>query len=210
MLKKYIFTKLKKLKIKKLNYLFNQFEIYQTKKREQDKKELIKQFKKVGSGFNLGKDYFIYNPEFMEFGNGFSARDRFRIEAIKEYEGAFFTPQIKIGNNVIFNFDIHIGCSNLIEIGDNCLFGSRIYITDHHHGDTSDGMKNIIVKNRPLISKGSVCIKDNVWVGEGVAIMPNVTIGENSIVASNAVVTKNIPANSVVAGIPATIIKILS
>jgi acetyltransferase-like isoleucine patch superfamily enzyme len=63
--------------------------------------------------------------------------------------------------------------------------------------------------SRPLVSKGAVIIKDNVWIGEGVAIMPGVTIGENSIIATNAVVTKDIPPNCVAAGVPAKVIKII-
>jgi acetyltransferase-like isoleucine patch superfamily enzyme len=94
-----------------------------------------------------------------------------------------------------------------IIICDDCFFASRVYITDHNHGDTSEEMLGIVPNKRPLISKGPVLIKKSVWVGEGVCIMPNVTIGENSIIASNAVVTKDVPANSVVAGVPAIVIK---
>ena len=129
------------------------------------------------------------------------------LETIDSFGNQKFTPSIKIGNNVIFNTDIHIGCINSIVIGDNCLFASRIYITDHQHGETTPGMLNIKPIDRPLISKGPVIIKNNVWVGEGVGIMSNVTIGENSIIATNAVVTKDVPPNCVVAGIPAKIIK---
>ena len=50
-------------------------------------------------------------------------------------------------------------------------------------------------------------IKDNVWIGEGVAIMPNVRIGKNAIIGANAVVTKDVPENTVVGGNPAKIIK---
>ena len=172
------------------------------------KQILIKnKFKKAGINFSIGKDYIIKNPKYIELGDNFSAMDRFRIEAWDFFKGQNFSPKIIIGNNVIFNTDIHIGCINKISIGDNCLFGSRIFITDHHHGTSDFEMLKLSPKDRPLVSKGPVVIKNNVWVGEGVAIMPNVTIGENSIIGSNAVVTKDVPPNCVVAGIPAVVIK---
>ncbi|MBY0487468.1 MAG: acyltransferase [Flavobacteriaceae bacterium] len=191
------------IKNKILKYLFSHFEQF-----EQNKKTaLVAKFKQVGKNFQIGKDFSVHNPKYMEFGTDFSALERFRIEAWDYFQGQNFTPKIKIGNNVIFNTDIHIGCINQIEIGDNCLFASRIYITDHHHGDTSEGMIAIIPAKRPLISKGAVKIENNVWVGEGVVIMPGVTIGENSIIGANSVVTKSVPKNSVFAGIPAKFIK---
>jgi acetyltransferase-like isoleucine patch superfamily enzyme len=168
---------------------------------------LKKQFKRVGSGFGLGKDYSVLNPQYMEFGDGFWASHRFRIEAISTYEDVTFNPAITIGNNVVFNTDIHIGCIEKVEIGNNCLFASRIYITDHDHGDTTSTALSLPPAKRKLSSKGPVIIKDNVWVGEGVAILSGVTIGENAIIATNSVVTKDVPANSVVGGIPAKIIK---
>ena len=168
---------------------------------------LKKKFKTIGHNFKLMNNYTIMNPQYIEIGNNFSAGNRLRIEAWDKYREHNFTPNIKIGNNVVFNTDIHIGCINSIEIGDNCLFASRIYITDHHHGEPTPEMLKLPPIDRPLISKGAVIIKNNVWIGEGVAIMPNVTIGENSIIATNAVVTKDVPANCVVAGIPAKIIK---
>lgn len=200
---------LKKIKNKILGYIFRQFELYQKKKQNQDWQNIILAFKKTGKGLVIGKDYTIRNPHYIEIGNDFSAGDRFRIEAWDKYGEAVFTPNIKIGNNVIFNTDIHIGCINFIEIGDNCLFASRIYITDHHHGEPTTEMLKLEPKDRPLISKGPVIIGKNVWVGEGVAIMPNVIIGENSIIATNAVVTKDVPPNCVAAGIPAKVIRII-
>ena len=133
-----------------------------------------------------------------------------RIEAILEYKEDEFTPSIIIKDNNSFGSDVHIGCIDRIEIGCNCLFASRIYITDHDHGDTSLDSLLLPPAKRKLVSKGPVIIKDNVWVGEGVAILSGVTIGENSIIATNAVVTKDVPANSVVAGIPAKIVKYIN
>lgn len=171
---------------------------------------LKKKFKKVGANFYLGKDYSVLNPEFMEFGDGFCTKERFRIQAIFNYEGQRFSPSIKIGNNVIFNTDIHIGCVDRIEIGDNCLFASRIYITDHDHGETNLKSLRTAPAKRKLISKGPVIIEDNVWVGEGVAILSGVTIGKNSVVATNAVVTKSYPPNVIIGGIPAKILKVIN
>lgn len=201
---------LKKIKNKLMNYFYSQMKYMQSLNEEAELENLKKKFKKVGGNFNLGKDYSVLNPEFMEFGDGFGTKERFRIQAILNYEGQRFSPSIKIGKNVIFNTDIHIGCIDKVEIGDNCLFASRIYITDHDHGDTSLASLKLPPAKRKLSSKGPVIIKDNVWVGEGVAILSGVTIAENCIIAANAVVTKSFPPNVVIGGIPAKIIKVIN
>lgn len=193
-------NKIKRFLLKLLNTML----IY---KQELEFVDLKKRFKDVGENFKLRKDYSIYNPQYMEIGSNFRALERFRIEAFDAYGDQKFYPKIKIGNNVCFNTDIHIGCIDSITIEDNCLFASRILITDHNHGNSTNQTIKISPMNRKLFSKGPVLIKKNVWVGEGVAIMPNVTIGENSIIAANAVVTKNVPPNCIVAGVPAQIIK---
>ncbi|WP_319802284.1 acyltransferase [Flavobacterium sp. N1736] len=189
---------------KLLLILFNRLLHY---KQKVELAEVKNKFKSLGANFKIKKDYSIYNPQYIEIGTDFKASERFRIEAIDKFGDQKFTPSIKIGNNVTFNTDIHIGCINAITIGDNCLFASRIFISDHNHGETTAEMLQMFPMKRPLISKGAIVIKNNVWIGEGAAIMPNVTIGENSIIAANAVVTKDVPPNCVAAGVPAKIIK---
>ncbi|CAM3788432.1 Acyltransferase [Flavobacterium branchiophilum] len=174
---------------------------------KQDRIELKQGFKKIGKNFFIGKDFIVFGTKYIEIGDDFIATDRFRLEALDQYGEGKFTPKVIIGNNVIFNTDVHIGCINRVEIGDNCLFASRIFIIDHHHGEPEAAILHIPPKDRLLVSKGPVIIENNVWVGEGVAIMPNVRIGKNSIIATNAVVTKDVPPNSVVAGVPAKVIK---
>ncbi|MBC5833321.1 acyltransferase [Flavobacterium sp. F372] len=198
---------IKKLKNKIINYLFLQIQDLQRKKEQQQLDVLLKSFKSSGKSFVIGKDYSIKNPQYISFGDNFFALDRFRIEAWDNYQNQNFNPEIIIGNNVVFNTDIHIGCIDKIVINDNCLFGSRIFISDHDHGGFDALLSNIPPVERKLTSKGPVIIQKNVWIGEGVCILANVTIGENSIIASNAVVTKDVPANSIVAGIPARVIK---
>lgn len=169
-----------------------------------------RRFGSVGSNSSIEFPSLITNPQNIFIGDNFSALSRFRIETFSEYQGETFSPRIVIGDNVAFNNDCHLGCINRIEIGNNVLGASRIYISDHYHGSISTEGIKIVPVDRPLYSKGPVIIKDNVWIGEGVAIMPGVTIGCNSIIGANSVVTSDIPENCVAAGVPAKVLKNLS
>jgi acetyltransferase-like isoleucine patch superfamily enzyme len=168
-----------------------------------------RKFASVGSGSYIEWPFILKGSENIHIGDNFSALSCFRIETFTFYEGQIFQPKLLIGNNVSFNNDCHIGCINRVEIGNNVLGASRIYITDHYHGRISPDDLDTIPVLRPLISKGPVIIKDNVWIGEGVSILPGVTIGENVIIGANAVVNKDVPPNTVVAGVPARIVKVL-
>ena len=171
---------------------------------------LRKKFGLMGAGSLIEMPASITNPQNMFIGSNFSALSCLRMETFDVYLDQRFTPKLIIGNNVAFNNDCHIGCINRIEIGNNVLGASRIYITDHYHGSISHlDMENIPVL-RPLSSKGPVIIKDNVWIGEGVAILPGVTIGKNAIIGANSVVNRDVPENGVVAGVPAKLIKYLT
>lgn len=133
-----------------------------------------------------------------------------RIEIITEYNNKKLNPCLKIGERVSINDRVHIGCANYIEIGDDCLFASNIYISDHNHGMYKGDKQSSIfepVIERDLDYDKSIIIGKNVWIGEGVAVLPGAKIGDNSIIGSNAVVIGEIPANSITVGVPAKIIK---
>ena len=170
-------------------------------------KIIERSLKVCGDGFKIGFPCVFYGVEDIEIGNNFNSFARLRLEAFRKHNGFHFRPNIRIGDNVSINYDCHIGCINKIIIEDNVLIASKVFITDHFHGEIDKKALLIPPSKRMLVSKGPVIIKKNVWIGEGVVIMPNVTIGENSIIGANSVVTKDIPANCVVAGIPARIIK---
>ena len=163
--------------------------------------------KSLGQNSSLPNDCIIKNPHCISIGNGFASMYNLRIEAWDMYRGQKFSPEIIIGNNVIFNTDVHIGCINKIIIGNDVLLASRIYIADHSHGKVIKEELSTPPTERELFSKGPVVIEDRVWIGEGVCVLAGVTIGKGSIIGANAVVTRSIPPNSVAAGIPAKVIK---
>ncbi len=169
-----------------------------------------RQFRSIAQTAHVDRHSLVTNPQFISIGEGFNALHHLRLDAIDRYMGKAYTPSIVIGDNVSFNSDCHIGAIDRITIGNNVLLASRVYISDHFHGEISSEALAVIPILRDLYSKGPVVIGDNVWIGEGACILPGVTVGRNAIIGANAVVTKDVPENAVVGGIPAKIIKMLS
>ncbi|MBK0371270.1 LbetaH domain-containing protein [Flavobacterium agrisoli] len=167
------------------------------------------EFKTTGKKYFFQYPLYLHGGKYITIGENFNCGLRLRLEAYDMHLGYFFSPKIIIGNNVSINHDCHIGAINEIEIGDGVLIASKVFITDHYHGEISSDAINIPPSERKLYCKGKVKIENNVWIGEGVAILPNVTIGENSIIGANSVITKDIPKNSVIGGNPARIIRTL-
>lgn len=129
------------------------------------------------------------------------------ITVWSRYRNQQFNPELKIGKDCHIGASNHITCVNRIEIGDGFVSGKWVTITDNGHGDSSYENLTKPVSQRPIISKGSVIIGKNVWVGDKATILPGVTIGDGVIVGANSVITKDIPSYSVVCGNPAKIIK---
>lgn len=135
---------------------------------------------------------------------------RFRLSQIIEQQidesTTIFTPfktnfgkHITIGKNVFINH----GCSFLdlggIYIEDDVLIGPNVSIITENHP--------VNATERKILDLKSVVIQRNAWIGANSIVLPGVIIGENSVVAAGSVVTKNVPANTVVAGVPAKVIK---
>lgn len=93
----------------------------------------------------------------------------------------------------------------LVEIGDDCLFSTEISILTHDGGVKVLNTLNYF-GGQSMDKMGKVKIGDNCFIGRRSTIMPGVTIGDNVIVGTGAIVTKDVPSNTVVAGIPAKII----
>lgn len=114
-----------------------------------------------------------------------------------------------IGDDVQLNDYVHIAAIENVTIKNNVLIASRVFISDHNHGDFNRDVDATVMlppAQRPLSSK-RVLIEESVWIGENVCILPGVTIGRNAIIGAGAVVTKDVPAWSLAVGNPAVVIK---
>jgi acetyltransferase-like isoleucine patch superfamily enzyme len=172
-------------------------------------KKVAKKLKKCGDNFWLANDFEIKNPDCISIGCNFIG-DRFlRIQAWCEYgnQKNATLPEIVIGDNVSIMRNCLISSANRIVIGNGCLLGDNVFITDNLHGSGSKQELKVSPSVRKLYSKGPVVIGDNVWIGRNVCIMPGVTIENGAIIAANAVVTHDVKFESIVAGVPAKVIK---
>jgi len=151
----------------------------------------------------------IRNKKKISIGKNFTTGKGCRIEAI-------YSQKIKkiifIGNNVQINDYVHIGAAELLVIKDNVLIASKVFITDHNHGNYNflhSDAPSVNPIDRKIFSNPTI-IEENVWIGESACILPGVTIGRGSIIGALSVVTKNIPPNSIAVGSPAKVIKIFN
>lgn len=108
---------------------------------------------------------------------------------------------IIMGENVYCNMDCLFLDVNTITIGNNVMFGPRVSLYTAGHPIDAEVRISDLEFGLPIV------IEDNVWVGGSATILPGVTVGKNSIVASGAIVTKDVPANCIVGGNPARVLR---
>ena len=110
---------------------------------------------------------------------------------------------ISIGAKTVLGQDCTISAYQRVEIGRECVIADRVMLIDFDHG--------AVEVERPVrlqgIYKRDVRVGHNVWIGYGACVLRGVTIGDNAIVGTNAVVTRDVPANAVVAGVPARVVR---
>jgi acetyltransferase-like isoleucine patch superfamily enzyme len=117
---------------------------------------------------------------------------------IRVHEG-----EVSIGAKTVIGQECTISAFQHVSIGRECIVADRVMLIDFDHGVTE--------VERPIrlqgIYKRDVRVGHNVWMGYGACVLRGVSIGDNSIVGTSAVVTRDFPANSVLAGVPARLLR---
>lgn len=148
------------------------------------------------------------------FNGTVETEDKKRTELLKELFGSTegnikvepslrcdYGYNIHVGANFFVNFNCVFLDVREIRIGDNCMIAPGVHIYTATHP------VNPVERNKGTEYGIPVNIGDNVWIGGSAVINPGVNIGDNVVIASGAVLTKDVPANVIVGGNPARIIK---
>lgn len=166
----------------------------------------------------------LHHPKGIEAGRGFSLEEGCEIVGLAR-QGVRFGNRCTVGRYAIIrptnvllgpvgdglsvgdNSNIgpyaFVGCSGLIRIGSDVLMGPGVSLLGENH--------NFVDRSRPIRDQGvtreGLTIGDNCWLGAGSVILAGTTIGSGAVVAAGAVVAKDVPADTIVGGVPARVIR---
>lgn len=179
-------------------------------------------FKKP-AGMLLGKNVTFFNMPFITWGNFLKLGDHVYISALGKMGvifgnnvgiGAYsrivvstslnhLGEYIKIGDNVGIGEFAYLGGAGGLEIGNDCIVGQYLSCHPENH-NYSEAHKAYRYQG---VTRKGIKIGKNCWIGSKVTILDGVNIGDNCVIAAGSVVTKSMPANSVIGGVPAKVIK---
>jgi acetyltransferase-like isoleucine patch superfamily enzyme len=166
----------------------------------------------------------LFHPQGIEAGRGFSLEEGCEIVGLAR-RGVRFGDRCTVGRfaiirptNVLLgevgdglavgdNSNIgpyaFIGCSGFISIGRDVLMGPGVNLLGENH--------NFDDLARPIrdqgVSREGITVGDNCWLGAGAVVLAGTTIGPGAVVAAGAVVSKDVPAGTIVGGVPARVIR---
>jgi acetyltransferase-like isoleucine patch superfamily enzyme len=110
-----------------------------------------------------------------------------------------FGKNLTLGKDVFINIGCRFQDTGGITIGDGSLIGHGSTLTTLDHGMNPERRADMV--------PAPIVIGRKVWLGAAVTVVPGVTMGDGAIVGAGAVVTKDVPANAIVAGVPAKLIR---
>lgn len=110
---------------------------------------------------------------------------------------------INIGNNVGLGDFAHLGGAGGLDIGPDCIIGA--YLSCHPENHLFED-PDVLIRHQGVTRKG-IKIGSNCWIGAKVTILDGVSIGDNCVIAAGAVVNKSFPANTIIGGVPAKVLR---
>jgi maltose O-acetyltransferase len=108
---------------------------------------------------------------------------------------------LEIGESTFVNYGCSIAATELVRIGPRCNIGTYVIMMDNDYHRLEPERRNEMPPSAPII------LEENVWLGGRAIILRGVTIGAHSVVGAGSVVTRDVPPRTVVAGIPARVIR---
>jgi acetyltransferase-like isoleucine patch superfamily enzyme len=111
--------------------------------------------------------------------------------------------EVEIGAKTVLGQECTISAYRRVRIGEQCVIADRAMLIDFDHG--------VVEVERPIrlqgIYKRDVVLGSNVWVGYGACFLRGVRVGDNSVIGTYTLVNRDVPANAVVGGIPAKVLR---
>ncbi|HTR76251.1 MAG TPA: acyltransferase [Solirubrobacterales bacterium] len=145
--------------------------------------------------FGRGLELEVSRRGRVSFGRFVWIGDRTKIRC---HEG-----EVEIGAKTVMGQECTISAYQRVRIGEQCVIADRAMFIDFDHG--------VVETERPIrlqgIYKRDVEVGSNVWIGYGACVLRGVRVGDNAVIGTNSVVTKDVPANAVVGGIPARVLR---
>lgn len=160
-------------------------------------------FGNIGYQSVIFKPIRLINPQNIQVGDKVRIYKDSRIETIEQWGKNKYTPRVIIGSGTTFEQRLHMTCASEMKIGRECAILADVMITDINH-EYNEINKNVMSQS---IEVKKTVVGDYCFIGMGSKIMAGSSIGNNCIIGSNSIVVGNIPEYSVVAGVPARIIK---
>lgn len=158
-------------------------------------------------GGYIGTYTTLKHCEYVKLGTNVKINEQVRIECYPEYLGVRHNPELVIEDGTIIGPNFTAFVADSVTIKRNCIFAGCVTLVSENHG--TNPLNSDCYKKEPL-QTGPIVVGEGCWLGQNVTVLPNTTIGDRCIVASNAVVRGEVPSFSMVAGIPAKVIKMFN
>jgi acetyltransferase-like isoleucine patch superfamily enzyme len=146
-------------------------------------------FVRPGVTFEIGREATVRLGRWCWIGDGCK---------IRAHEG-----EVSFGAKSVMGQECTISAYQHVSIGRECIVADRVMLIDFDHG--------VVETERPIrdqgIYKRDVRVGNNVWIGYGACLLRGVTVGDNAIIGTSSVITGDVPANAVVAGAPARLLR---